>query len=579
MAIQRLTPRLGALLMVSVATALGAQPSQTLRPGQTPGPKFLVPMFRSTADKQLGFTVADATRDRMMGDYTAATLVIVPKTDIETNLEASGYSKTEPLTPTDLRQLAPLLRADEYLDGLVTRGENGSLTLKSTLQLVRPQGMVQPLPEVSGAKPGDIAKAITGEIEKARKQIQGTRQCLEHARAQKFDEANAAAQKAITAYPRAVFARVCLLEMAVARKLGPDSIIKFSEEILAIYPENQRALLLVTDAYGVKKATDKQFEDKYIEYMMKMLAADPQNTVLAQRVVDELLATPGKASVAKPILEELLKQNPGDPAIMGLGWRMYAGMKEWKNAIVLGEEIAKSDTAKADTTFYKQLIGAYVADSQHQKAAEVAARATGKFPNNENLWLTYAELTRKAGQLPQSLEANSKVLAINPKNTNAYISKATIFREMNQPDSVLATARALAAAGGDKKVAGALVVAVGNSMFGPYQKDTAKTIEQGRKVLAVFELADSLAPTDTVKFFKGVTKLLLAQTHLIKAAKDKTCDDVNTANNLLIDVQTHIGVEGGGKAFAANAGSVMQGAMQLQSSLPQYQKAFKCKPG
>jgi tetratricopeptide (TPR) repeat protein len=578
MAFQRSAPLLGALLMVSVTTALGAQPTQTLRPGQTAGPKFLVPMFRSTADKQLGFQVADATRDRMMGDYTAATLVIVPKGDIETNLEASGYSKTEPLTPTDLRQLAPLLRADEYLDGVVTRGENGQLTLKSTMQLVRPNGMVQPLPEVSGAKPGDLAKAITAEIEKARKQIPGTRQCLELARAQKYDDAQAAAQKAITAYPRAVFARVCQLEMTVARKQGPDSIIKYAEEILGIYPENSRALILVTDAYGEKKAADKKFEDKYIEYMMKMLAADPQNTVLAQRVIDELLVS-GKASVARPILEELLKQNPGDPGIMLLGWRLGAAMKDWKFAIPLGEEIAKADTARADTTFYKQLIGAYVADSQAQKAAEVAARATQKFPNNEGLWLTYAELTRKAGQLPQSLEANSKVLAINPKNTNAYLSRAQIFRETNQPDSVLATARALANAGGEKKVAGSLVVAVGNSMFGPYQRDSAKTIEQGRKVLAVFELADSLAPTDTVKFFKGVTKLYLAQTYLTKAAKDRTCDDVATADNLLIDVQTHIGVEKGGAAFPQNAGSVMQGAMQLQSSLPQYQKAFKCKPG
>lgn len=575
MGFQRLAPRLGALLFVCATNALGAQSSQTLRPGQTPGPKFLVPMFRSS-DKTSGLQVADATRERMMGDYQLATLWIVPKTDIENNLEASGYSKTEALTATDLRQLAPLLKAEEYLDGVVSRGENGVLQLKSTLQLVRPAGMVQPLPEVSGAKPGDVAKAITAEVEKARKQIPGTKQCLENARTQKWDEAQAAAQRAITAYPRAIFARVCLMEIAVTRKQGPDSIIKYSQQILEINPENSRALALATDAYGEKKGSDPAMEDKYIESMMKMLAAEPQNTVLAGRVVDELLRS-GKAAVAEPILAELLKQNPGDPQIMNLGWRLYGAMKNWKQAILLGEEIAKSDTTRADTLFYSQLIGAYVSDSQPQKAAEAAARAAAKFPNNETLWLTYAELARQVGQMPQSLEANSKVLAINSKNTNAYVSKATIFREMNLPDSVLATARAMAAAGGDKKLAGALVVAVGNGMFGPYQRDTARTIEQGLKVLAVFELADSLAPTDTVKFFKGVTKLFLAQTHLTKAQKERTCDDVAKANDLLIDVQTHIGQERGGAAFPANAGSVMTGAMQLQGSIPQYQRAFRCR--
>src|SRR5512132_2875897 len=78
---QRYVRALGALFSFVAATEAGAQAiTQTLRPGQTAGPRFLVPVFRST-DKALGVQTADEIRNRLIGDYMAKDLLIVPKSD------------------------------------------------------------------------------------------------------------------------------------------------------------------------------------------------------------------------------------------------------------------------------------------------------------------------------------------------------------------------------------------------------------------------------------------------------------------------------------------------------------------
>jgi tetratricopeptide (TPR) repeat protein len=570
---QRYARAMSIVLVGFASTALGAQgTTQTLRAGQTPGPRFLVPMLRTSAgDKLLGVQAADAIRERMMGDFMANQLIIVPKTDFEGQLDASGYSKTEALSPNDLRQLAPIVHAEEYLEGAVTRDASGTLTANVFMILVRPAGMEQPLPTATGAKVGDLAKQISVEVDKARKQIGPTRQCLTFAQQGKYAEATAAAQKGILAYPKAVFARVCMLEVADRAKFGPDSIIKVAEDILSITPGNKRALQLVTDAYGEKK-----MEDKYIASMMKILAADPGNAGLQARVVEELVRT-NKAEMARPIIDEAVKQNPGDPQLIRLQYNLYRLMKDWKGAAKVGEEMIQVDTAAADTTFFKQMIQLFVSDSLPQKAQETAARATAKFPKSTFFWLTLAQLAQQNGQLPQALEAVNKLLAIDPKAPGANIRKAVIFKEMNQPDSVLGAVRAAVAAGGEDKVAaGQMALQVANAAYGAFSKDTtaSKTVEAGERVLSLLAFADSANTSELAGFLMGATKLNIALIHLQQASKTKNCDEAKKADELLVDAMSLIGKNG--KAAGPNAGQAMNSAMTLQGNATAQVKAF-CK--
>jgi tetratricopeptide (TPR) repeat protein len=549
-----------------------ANTQRPLRPGQTKGPTFMVPVFRSS-ERGLGVSVADKIRDQLMNDNLMTSMWVVSKKDLNSNLELSGYSGTDALSSGDLKQLAQFIHAEEYLDGTVTN-EGGTMTLKATLNLQRGEGMEQPLPVASGAKPGEIASKVSGELDKARKQIKPANDCMQAQRQRQYDEAKAAAAKAIREYQPSVFARICLLNIAITQKAGDDELIKIAEEILAIAPENDRALAVAVDAYARKAPTDKAYEEKYIATLQRLLAADPTNTSLQAQII-RALASSGKYTMAKPIVDEAVKQSPGDPDLIKLQWGIYRALGDWKAAIPIGEEMIKHDTAAGDTVFYQQLVAAYLSDSQPVKAQEAAARGANKFQNNATLWLSVAQLARRNGQLPQALEATNRVLAIDPKNVNAALQKAQIYSEMDQVDSMSVALRAAVAAGAPKDVAAGMLLQKANNLLQAYQKDSSKTVERGEHILGLFAYSDSLNPTPHSGFLQAATMVVMGQPLLTRAAANKSCEDSRRMNDMLISAQGLI--QKHGREFAQAAGQLMQGAMQMQTYADQYVKAF-CKP-
>jgi hypothetical protein len=217
------------MLALGAAASLEAQSTnntqRALRPGQTKGPNFMVPVFRSS-DRALGVQVADVLRDRLMSDNLMTSMWVIPKKDLIANLEQSGYSGSDALSTSDLKQLAQFVRAEEYVDGVVTREADGTLSLAASLNLPRGDGMEQPLTPASGTRPGDIAARMSDEIEKARKQIKGATDCLQANRQRQYDDARQLAARAIREFPNAVFARVCLLEIAISRRAAALSSVR-----------------------------------------------------------------------------------------------------------------------------------------------------------------------------------------------------------------------------------------------------------------------------------------------------------------------------------------------------------------
>jgi tetratricopeptide (TPR) repeat protein len=414
------------------------------------------------------------------------------------------------------------------------------------------------------------------ELEKARKQVKGATDCMSSQRQRQYDQARAHAAKALREYPNAVFARICLLEMSIGQRQPDDSLIKISEEILAIAPLNDRALAVAVDAYGRKAATDKAYEEKYVATLQKLLAADPTNTSLQAQIV-RALAAQGKFAMAKPIIDEAVKQSPGDPELIKLQWGIYRALGDWKAAIPVGEEMVKHDTAAADTVFYQQLVAAYLSDSQPVKAQEAAARGANKFQNNATLWITVAQLARRNGQIPQALDAINKVLAINPKYPGVNLQKAAIFSEQNNVDSLREALRAAVAAGEDKATAAGMILPKANNAFQTYQKDSSKTVEGGDQVLALLAFADTLNPTSTAGFLTAATMVVMSQPLLQRASETKSCADAKRTNDQLITAQDLVRKHGREPAFAAAAGGVMQGAIAYQEYADRAVKAL-CKP-
>lgn len=549
----------------SSVSEIGAQ-QQTLQRGQTPGPRFMVPVLRSN-ERNLGAQVADALRERMGGDFMMRTLWVIPKTDIDNALEQSGYSKTEPLNANDAKQLANLIRAEEYVEGTVARTASG-YEFDGYLLLVRGDGMVQPLPKVSGAKPGDIAKGISGAVDAARKPLEEIKRCTLAARQNKYGEAIAEAQKGLKDYPNSVMARMCILEIANSQKWGADSIIKYAEDVLTLHKENRRALALVSDAYGEKKLDEKQ-----IRALTTLLSLDPTNARLTETVVN-IIAASGKPEVARPIIDEAVKQNPGDPSLIRLQWRIYLALKEYKQAAAIGEEMVKADTAAADTVFYTRIASAYLLSGDTAKAAEAAGRGTARFPQNTGLWMLQGQLARQAGQASQALVAFRKAVAIEPKTLGANLMIAQAFGDMGQPDSMVAALQAAEAAGDSKETIGGMALTQGNKLYREWNAQTPKNVDNAPRILAMLAHSDKVNPSPTAKFLSGVINLVIGQTLLQSNAQTKSCDVANKASDALTNANMLI--PQGAKAFPDQAGQLMQ-ALQQFTPFADNQKKTLCK--
>jgi tetratricopeptide (TPR) repeat protein len=511
-----------------------------------------------------------------MNDKYLTEMRVISKKDLVANLEQSGYSVTSSLTENDMKALALFIRAEEYIDGTVTRAEDGTLTLKAFLLLgARAEGMEQPLPEVTGARAGDLAARITRELDEARKSVKPANDCLTSRRLRNYEDAKMHAGKAISEYANSVFGRVCLLEVARDERAEPDTLIRIAEQILAIHPGNQRALEIVVDAYAAKSANDPAALDKYIEGLQKLRAADPSNTTLSITVA-EALARANKMELAKVVIDSTAVMSPGDPAVVSLQWRIYRSVGDWKGVARIGEDMARHDTAAADTTFWQQLVAAYLSDSQPVKAQEAASRGTAKFPNNVTLWLSVAQLARQNGQLPQALEATNRILQVDPQNSPAALQKAQIYSELDQVDSMVVALRAADAVGAPKETTGGMALTKGRDLFQPWARDTAKTVEQGERVLGILLFADSLHTQPASSLLVGLTQLTLGQKLVVDAREPRNCEWARQGQTYLASAQETL--PKAGRQFPNETASAMNGLMQLAPYAEQLVKAV-CPAG
>ena len=493
---------------------------------------------------------AEAVRERMGQDFQLKTLWIVPKSDIMTTLVNSGYSTTEALSSNDARALAQLLRAEEYVEGNVEKTGTG-YRVTANMMLVRPDGMVQPLPPVDVAKVGDAAKGISNAVEAARKQIDPTKKCIDLYRAKKYAEAIAEAKKGIAVYPNAVMPRVCIAEVYNDQKLGADSMIAISESILKIHKDNKRALAFAADAYAEKK-----MEDKQIEALTRLISLDPNNTRLQTQVVN-ILAASGKASLALPIVDDAVKNNPGDASLVHLQWLVHFAAKDIKGALGIGEEMVKLDTASADTTFFIRQAAAYAADSQFKKAAETLARGRQKFPNNMSISATYVQLLIQTGQTAQAIEV-AKGIAQGEPEDSGYLAA----------DREGAVGRGRAAGHGDgvapkrrlrQATARDSLRRMRRASDRPSRRRprprTRKTSTASVAHSTYLQFTDSVQKSAAAAFLQGATHLQKGQALLEQARDKKSCDMAKEATQDFTDAQ--IFIPRGAAEFRDQAGQLM----------------------
>jgi tetratricopeptide (TPR) repeat protein len=343
-------------------------------------------------------------------------------------------------------------------------------------------------------------------------------------------------------------------------------VLAVTNSILAIDPENTMALRLQV---GVYEALNDQ--PKMMQSLIRLMGSDPTNVALREQVVATLVNS-GKAAEAVPIVDSLVKANPGDPQFMRTRWLVLRAAQRWKDAIAAGQAYVAADPTAADSGYYFRLISDYASDSAFGKAAEAAAQAIAKYPRNAQLYLAKAQNERKAGQLDASITSLRKALELDPKAPGANLLLAQMNVDTGKLKEAIDAVKADVAADPTNKERDAqFLLGLGNNAFKAGQ--ASKNPADFEKAIPLLQASDEMNPSANAKFLLAASAYQALAPSLQTGTKWR-CDDARKAEGLLTIVTTNM--PGGGSVSAEFASQVMKAVPQIQQYVDAQSKRL-CK--
>lgn len=530
---------LAATAMVVGAAVVAAQPRMNRGPNPD-APKLMVSAC-AAPDKVLSLLCADRIRMQVEGDVSFRSLLVFSKADVENTLSASGYDPAVALVPNDANALARQIKADFYIDGRAEKTGSG-YKVEAYVVLSRDVNMRQPLGTFEHARIETIAQQVSkGFQDVFNKTFERSRDCFVRERERRYDEALKEAAAGLKDFPNSAWLRYCQLAVMKAQRAPAAEITKLVEEIRTIDPLSRAALqelVILYDAAGNREKKLSALED--------LRKADPINPRLTADIVNELAAM-GQFEKAMPIAQKAVAENPGDINLVRPYWLILISLKDYKQALTVGKQMATMDTSTADTAYFYKMISAANADSNFAEAADLSNRAATKFPAVSDYHTYAVALYRKAGNIPASVAAARRALAANPKAKDLRVQIASAFLAQNTVagvDSAIAMAKEMQANGEDKEQIAGVAVQAGNILRTLNTPDSLKA--KGASDAAIraatirtYEVtawADTLATGTAVaaqgKFIFGVAALGVGQIYFNEAGDigRKLQEDFRAAN-------------------------------------------------
>jgi len=563
----------GSLVAPSALVAQGGVTN--LGQNRVPDPnakRVMVTVFRgntaSASERDLGVKAADELRSRIGSEFPYKQVYVLPKTEINSYLEASGFPTTEALAPHDARALASLVRADEYVTGNAVKTATG-FKIDANLVLSRDNALVQPLGSYEAPKLSDVMKLVSKEMKEARKQLDFEQKCVNSAREKKYDAALAFAKEGVLAYPKATLARICQANVMVEMKASNEEMLTISREIVAIDPRSRPGLALLAQTYR-----NLNQQDSAVVTLTALLATDPTNPRLQKDVVEAIAAT-ANPRIARPVIDTAVAMNPGEPDLLRLRWLILLAVRDYKEAFAQGEELVKLDTSFADTTYFIRTAAAFQQDSQFQKAAETAAKGLQKFGGQPSLTFIQIAALTQAGQNEQALAALTKAEEAKIQVENGPALKMQILTALNRTDEILPMARSMIATGDTSTALRNAVLKIGDDKRKAAQKENSPALyDEALKIFAYVDSVSTGALKAQAGFLTGATYVTYGQLKLNTAITEKSCQPAKDAKNMFVEAQINL-PKGGATAVDAMR-QLMGAVMQLDPEADKVIKAY-CK--
>jgi tetratricopeptide (TPR) repeat protein len=552
---------------------------------------LIVPAFRGS-DRGIAGKASDVIRSRVSGAFPRSELRVISGGDIDDWLRLSGFDENAVLSEGELRELAKKFRADERITGVVTRA-GGRVHVDGALTMIRDARLSQPFAG-DGAGINDAAEAAAREVIAARKQLIPLRQCENDERAGRAAEAAAAAARGIALYPRAVPARICLLNALSHLDVSLDSMAAVSQAALAVAPANPVALEDLAQALDAKNQPSQA-----APLWLRLLATDSTNDDLTEKVVNAL-AREGNARMAAPIIDRATEAHADNLPLLKLRWLIHLAANDWKGAVVAGERLLDRDPAsQTDPDFYSRLALAFRSDSQPERALSIAAAGVAKFPQNAPLYVVYLQVLRaeQEAALPRGLAAfpdnaelhafaaqtlkgsgnesaaldeTKRALAANPRLPHGFLQLAQLEFDVGQHDSALVAIEQAVNNGEDTATVAQFALARGNALY----KTATGTQKRPdfQRAMQFLAVAERLGHSPQAKFLLGASALSVSQSAATEAPANKSCDLSKLADQSLTEAE--INLVSGGAAAPDAAKQYLDYVAKLRPYVADQVKAF-----
>jgi tetratricopeptide (TPR) repeat protein len=495
---------------------------------------------RGTADLGFGRKAADEVRGRVSKLSNKREVDVISGGDIGWQLTRAGMPEDTLLDEQTIRTLGRLMRADEYVIGVVDRAP-GRVRLSGRLVLMRDRRMTEPIPSATAQDVGLAADQFGRALAAARNELIPQRRCENALRDMQPERALQFAREAVAAYPAGVLAHVCLTWALRATGAPSADVLAAAKEVLAGDSLNPHGLENAAIALDSLRRRDES-----ATYWLRLAATDTADLELTQRVVLAMVFG-GSARRAEPLVVHAADAHPDSIGLRRLAWRVTYENRHWAAAIKQGEALMAADSATMkDSVFTLRLASAYRANGDTYKAISLAARGVVAFPGDVKLYTLYTQFVkseadtvvprgialfprsaellamqakdlRARGQLAEALAASRQALAVDSTLDRGELMIAQGEIELGRPDSALVALRRALVRGEDTALVAQFALGRGNALL--KAANGTKSRDDFHLAMRFLALADTLRRTPQSAFLLGVAAYSITQSALTDAPK------------------------------------------------------------
>lgn len=546
----------------------------------------LAPVPVDPGDSANAIAIGDEFRSRMEGK-TRRQMNVVAKDRIGEALEASGFSREALLDASASEQLARFLQADAYILGRVE--QNSSPMVHLRLVDIRRTGLSGWIhyQAPAGSTPRQIADGLANQMDAHLRAADAARDCVERRDRRDFTAAKDRARRAFQSVPNHAGAAMCLAIVFEAARDPADSQIVALEMAVKGDSTSTRAWEMLGRQYQVKGDTLKAAET-----FIKQLEADPTDSRLRTGVA-ALLITQKQYDRARVLLDEGIRQNPGDLQLMQLKARACKDGSLWPCLLEANAALYEVDSSlTGNAQFYLETFGAAQSANDTTAMLRWSGEAVRRIPENVVFWRARANALKTAGQEDSALVAYERISQLDPSDIASQLQIAEIVLTGLRIDSgvPLDTARLARVDALLSKVIALRTTPAGapadtnvwlNVAFRYFQPGSQLVQKRVSFPLGTYWLEQAVKYdvrrqlAAQASFFLGLGYFFQLGDLDAQLRESKSCDLVVREADLIAKAKA--AMTAGASLQQATANQILQYLGQYEGLIPQYRQSFKCR--